>query len=124
MKIDISKEENDPCWEAFFQGIESPCEKMIQKNNFEKIMKKIKYRDPDKEKISYKLSACNKYQCRRKYAEIPEHMLWEDPSVVFDHEMVEKEVMKYKEDYRKEVENKRPQYEKNDEKNYIITPLW
>ena len=64
-------------------------------------MKKFKHRDPAKEKIAYKLSVCNKYQCRRKYAEIPEHMLWEDPSVVFDPDMVEREVMKYKEEYRK-----------------------
>ena len=35
MNIDISKEENDLCWEVFFQGLESPCEKMIQKNNVE-----------------------------------------------------------------------------------------
>ena len=88
------------------------------------IMKRIKERDPEKEKISYKLSVCNKYQCRRKYAEIPEHMLWEDPSVVFDPDMVEREVMKYKEEYRKGVEYRRPQYDEQNEKNYIITPLW
>ena len=88
------------------------------------IMKRIKEIDPEKEKISYKLSVCNKYQCRRKYAEIPEHMLWEDPSVVFDPDMVEREVMKYKEEYRKGVEYRRPQYDEQNEKNYIITPLW
>ena len=87
-------------------------------------MKKIKHRDPAKEKIAYKLSVCNKYQCRRKYAEIPEYMLWEDPSVVVDPEMVEKEVMKYRDEYRKVVESKRHQYEEKDEKKHIINPLW
>ena len=87
-------------------------------------MKRIKYRDPAKEKISYKLSVCNKYQCRKKYAEIPEPVLWEDPSVVFDSEKVEKEVMKYRDEYRKGVESKRTQYEEKNEKIYIINPLW
>ena len=87
-------------------------------------MKRINYKDPAKEKISYKLCVSNKYQCRRKYAEIPEHLLWEDPSVVFDPEMVEKEVMKYRDEYRKVVESKRHQYEEKDEKKHIINPLW
>ena len=30
MNIDILKEENDLCWEVFFQGLESPCEEMVQ----------------------------------------------------------------------------------------------